>query len=78
MYRRFTSSYSDWCVLVFHIEGHNIAKLDPLGISEADLDSSIPPELIVDNSLNSEKVQVDLRLVLNSEHSEVCTPLVLS
>ena len=36
--------------------GHNIAKLDPLGINEADLDSSIPPELIVDSSLNSEKV----------------------
>ena len=41
---------------IFSTPGHNIAKLDPLGINEADLDSSIPPELIVDSSLDSGKV----------------------
>ena len=51
---------------MFHHAGHNIAYLDPLGINEADLDSSIPPELIVDNSLNSEKVQVGF-----GQHSEL-------
>ncbi len=30
--------------------GHNIADLDPLGINEADLDSSIPPELQLHNA----------------------------
>ena len=40
--------------------GHNIAKLDPLGINEADLDSSIPPELIVDSSLDTGKVHASV------------------
>lgn len=64
------SPCSNFCIL--HCAGHNIAKLDPLGISEADLDSSIPPELIVDNSLNSEKVHcvlMDQRLIVNEEQS---------
>ncbi|KAL5017841.1 hypothetical protein ScPMuIL_003563 [Solemya velum] len=29
--------------------GHNVASLDPLGIADADLDSEIPPELILRN-----------------------------
>ena len=31
------------------IRGHNVAKLDPLGIASADLDSETPPELILTN-----------------------------
>jgi 2-oxoglutarate dehydrogenase E1 component len=31
---------------VWQIRGHNIAKLDPLGISNADLDSTTPTELL--------------------------------
>lgn len=29
----------------YQVRGHNVASLDPLGISSADLDSSVPPEL---------------------------------
>lgn len=36
--------------------GHNIAKLDPLGINAADLDESMPPELVVGENLDLEKV----------------------
>ena len=32
-------------IRAYQIRGHNIAKLDPLGINEADLDSSTPLEL---------------------------------
>lgn len=31
------------------IRGHNVAKLDPLAIASADLDSETPPELILTN-----------------------------
>ena len=34
-------------IRAYQIRGHNIANLDPLGINDADLDSSMPPELIV-------------------------------
>jgi 2-oxoglutarate dehydrogenase E1 component len=34
----------------YQITGHNIASLDPLGINDADLSDSIPPELIPANS----------------------------
>lgn len=44
-------------IRAYQIRGHNIAKLDPLGINEADLDSSTPPELIVDSNLDLEKVK---------------------
>ncbi|XP_025108212.1 2-oxoglutarate dehydrogenase, mitochondrial-like isoform X2 [Pomacea canaliculata] len=33
----------------YQTRGHNISALDPLGILSADLDSEIPPELIVSN-----------------------------
>lgn len=33
----------------YQIRGHNVAKLDPLGIASADLDSETPPELILTN-----------------------------
>ncbi|KAK7579718.1 hypothetical protein V9T40_000347 [Parthenolecanium corni] len=33
----------------YQIRGHHIAKLDPLGISSADLDDRHPPELLYDN-----------------------------
>lgn len=32
-------------IRAYQVRGHNIAKLDPLGIKDADLDPSIPPEL---------------------------------
>jgi hypothetical protein len=32
--------------LCYQIRGHHIAKLDPLGISSADLDDKHPPELL--------------------------------
>lgn len=31
---------------VLQIRGHNVATLDPLGISDVDLDSEVPSELI--------------------------------
>ena len=34
-------------IRAYQIRGHNIATLDPLGINDADLDDSMPPELIV-------------------------------
>ena len=34
-------------IRAYQIRGHNIANLDPLGINAADLDDSMPPELIV-------------------------------
>lgn len=46
-----------YCVLLkaliraYQIRGHNIANLDPLGINDADLDGSMPPELTV-NEVN--------------------------
>ncbi len=43
-------------IRAYQIRGHNIARLDPLVINEADLDSPIPPELIVDSNLNLDKV----------------------
>ncbi|XP_074648897.1 2-oxoglutarate dehydrogenase complex component E1-like [Tubulanus polymorphus] len=33
----------------YQVRGHNIAQLDPLGILSADLDSSMPPELTLQN-----------------------------
>lgn len=33
----------------YQIRGHNVAKLDPLAIASADLDSETPPELILTN-----------------------------
>ncbi len=43
-------------IRAFQIRGHNMAKLNPLGINHADLDSSIPPELVVDSNLDLDKV----------------------
>ncbi len=43
-------------IRAYQIRGHNIARLDPLVINEADLNSPIPPELIVDSNLNLDKV----------------------
>ena len=37
------------CTCTFQIQGHNISKLDPLGINNPDLNDEIPPELIVTN-----------------------------
>ena len=37
------------------LTGHNIAKLDPLGINSADLDDSMPPELKVGKDLDLDK-----------------------
>lgn len=36
-------------VRAYQNRGHNIANLDPLGVYDADLDGSIPPELDLDN-----------------------------
>ncbi|KAK7112604.1 2-oxoglutarate dehydrogenase complex component E1-like isoform X1 [Littorina saxatilis] len=33
----------------YQTRGHNISSLDPLGILSADLDSTTPPELVIDN-----------------------------
>lgn len=43
-------------IRAYQIRGHNIANLDPLGINDADLDSSMPPELIVNEGLDLDKV----------------------
>lgn len=46
-----TRKVADGCVQVqllvraYQVRGHNMANLDPLHISDADLDSRIPPEL---------------------------------
>ena len=39
-------------IRAYQIRGHNIANLDPLGINDADLDNSTPPELIVNEVAN--------------------------
>jgi len=45
------------------VRGHNVADLDPLGIASADLDSTIPPELIVSNySLEERDLEKEFRL----------------
>lgn len=36
-------------VRAFQVRGHHIAKLDPLGINDADLNSSVPPELGIEH-----------------------------
>ena len=38
-------------IRAYQIRGHNIANLDPLGINDADLDDSMPPELIANEVL---------------------------
>ena len=60
----------NWQYLLFVSShtGHNMAKLDPLGINEADLDSSTPPELIVDSSLDSGKVHVHSSMCIHNVH----------
>ena len=40
-------------IRAYQIRGHNIAVLDPLGINDADLDNSMPPELIVNEVIYS-------------------------
>lgn len=35
-------------IRAYQVRGHHIANLDPLHISDADLDSHIPPELKLD------------------------------
>ena len=35
--------------LFIQLRGHNLATLDPLGILDADLDDSIPEELVLEN-----------------------------
>lgn len=31
------------------VRGHNVANLDPLGLYQADLDATTPPDLLIDN-----------------------------
>lgn len=35
-------------IRAYQVRGHHIANLDPLGISNADLNSAVPPELRLD------------------------------
>ncbi|CAI8017570.1 2-oxoglutarate dehydrogenase, mitochondrial [Geodia barretti] len=42
-------------IRAYQIRGHNIANLDPLGINDADLDDSMPPELIANEGLDMDK-----------------------
>lgn len=42
-------------VRAFQVRGHHIANLDPLGINQPDLDSTMPPELTIENYGWSEK-----------------------
>jgi 2-oxoglutarate dehydrogenase E1 component len=53
----------------FQSGGHHIADLDPLGILDADLDGTIPPELQVETYGFSEK-DLDRRFQLASTHME--------
>lgn len=47
----------------YQVRGHNIADLDPLGIASADLDSTIPPELILSSySLDHQDLEKEFRL----------------
>lgn len=53
--------------------GHNVASLDPLGIADADLDSEIPPELILRNyGLGRYKVS----MVTVAGETRFCSPLI--
>jgi hypothetical protein len=47
-------------VVSLQIRGHHIADLDPLGISSADLDDRIPPELLY-NHYSFGKICTNLR-----------------
>lgn len=49
-------------VVSLQIRGHHIAELDPLGISSADLDDRIPPELLY-NHYNFGKICTNLKFV---------------
>lgn len=42
-------------IRAYQVRGHSIANLDPLGIYDADLDPSIPPELTLEHYGFSEK-----------------------
>jgi len=48
-------------VVSLQIRGHHIAELDPLGISSADLDDRIPPELLY-NHYNFGKICTNLKI----------------
>ena len=45
-------------IRAYQIRGHNKAKLDPLGISDADLESSVPPELMVPPHISLDRVSL--------------------
>jgi 2-oxoglutarate dehydrogenase E1 component len=49
-------------VVSLQIRGHHIAELDPLGISSADLDDRIPPELLY-NHYNFGKICTNLKFI---------------
>ena len=50
--RQMLPSHSQFDLFFYplQITGHNIADLDPLGINDTDLDSSVPPELQLKNA----------------------------
>ncbi len=57
-------------IRAYQIRGHNIAKLDPLVLNEADFDSTTPPELIVPSNLDLDKVStcVCIALLIKDTH----------
>lgn len=48
--------YVQALVRAYQIRGNSLAKLDPLGINEADLDDSMTPELVLKPGLDQNKV----------------------